>query len=52
MRRNGGHRKLKREPHSRAIALAPQVERYQKALAQLNLRQSDAEEAVRDPAVR
>jgi formylglycine-generating enzyme required for sulfatase activity len=37
--------------YSRAIAIAPQVERYQKALEQLNQRRADAEEAVINPAV-
>ena len=37
--------------YSRAIAIAPQVQRYQEALAQLDLRRADAEEAAKDPAV-
>ena len=37
--------------YSRAIAIAPRVKRYQEGLAQLDLRRTDAEEAVRDPAV-
>jgi sulfatase modifying factor 1 len=35
----------------RAIAIAPQVQRYQEALAQLDLRRADAQEAAQDPAV-
>jgi hypothetical protein len=43
--------KAARAYYSRAIAIAPQVQRYQKALAQLNLRRADAEAAATDPAV-
>jgi len=43
--------KAARAYYSRAIAIAPQVPRYQKALAQLELRRADAEEAVTDPGV-
>ncbi|HXH93925.1 MAG TPA: SUMF1/EgtB/PvdO family nonheme iron enzyme [Thermoanaerobaculia bacterium] len=35
----------------RAIAIAPQVQRYHEALAQLDRRRADAEEAAKDPAV-
>lgn len=37
--------------YARAIAIAPQMQRYRDALAQLDLRRTDAEEAAKDPAV-
>jgi len=36
--------------YSKAIAIAPQVQRYQNALAQLELRQADAQRAAINPA--
>jgi len=41
--------KAARVYYSRAIAIAPQVQHYQQALAQLNQRRADAEAAVADP---
>lgn len=37
--------------YSKAVAIAPKVQRYREALAHLDLRRSDAEEAAKDPVV-